>query len=113
MFKKLFLVLILSLALVLPVVAAELGQECVMAQGTKAFQITDNGPRGVIVPEDTLVTVMDHITPELAQTLNEITATIGMVWDGAHIVTFKFDFQNGAPPQDLFLVLRVEDLICN
>ncbi len=114
MFKKLILVLVLSLGLMLmagPIFGSEDGQTCTLIQGAKVLQVmSDQSMRPVIVSQDMPVTVGAELTEETVTRFNDFSTSVGvkMEWAGGNFGLIEVDFGRGLTP--LMLVFKNEDV---
>jgi len=112
MFKKLILVLALSLVLMVGgAFASEDGQVCTLIQGSKVLQLMpDQSTRPTIVPEDISINVGPEITAGMVEQFNTFSMRMGesMDWTGGNIGMIEIDFGNGPVP--LMLIFKNEDV---
>ena len=107
MFKKLCLVLILSLALLVGSgLACQPDDTCTLMKGTKIVQVMPDGSlRGVVVPDDVEISIGPELTPEMVANLNSQT---NMDWTDGNIGVVMVDFGTGPTP--VMVVVKETDV---
>lgn len=111
MFKKLCLVLLLTLVLAFSSVsfAAEDGQTCTLKPSSKVLQIMPNrGLNPVLTQEAVTIEIGPEISQAQVDALNSMPINKDLDWNGANFGMVEIDFGQGPVP--IMLMVRDESL---
>jgi len=112
MLNKLLLCLVLITAIVFGpigggIYAMETEQTCTVLEGQKIVQVMpDKSFRGVIVPEENLITLGPELNEKTVTRLNKTAMPFD--WTGGHMAIIEIDFGNGMMP--LLIIVRPENV---